>query len=70
MTSYERFHRDRFLELVPQPGRLTLDIGCGEGRLSRDLNAHGHTVIRVDGSPTMVGAVARPEDATLARRQH
>jgi hypothetical protein len=31
--SYRRFHRDRFLVLVPAPGRLTLDVGCREGRL-------------------------------------
>ena len=30
--SYWRFHRDAFFRLVPPPGRLTLDIGCGEGR--------------------------------------
>ena len=30
--SYWRYHREQFLELLPPPGRLTLDIGCGEGR--------------------------------------
>jgi SAM-dependent methyltransferase len=54
--SYWRFHRDRFLELVPAPGRLTLDIGCGEGRLSRDLAALGHTVVGIDPSPKVIGA--------------
>ena len=52
--SYWRFHRDRFLELLPPPGRLTVDVGCGEGRLARDLKALGHTVLAVDRSPTMV----------------
>src|SRR3990172_5088936 len=52
--SYWRHHRDQFLELVPPPGRLTLDVGCGEGRLSRDLKARGHTVIGLDSSPTMI----------------
>jgi len=37
--SYWRFHRDQFLELLPAPGRRMLDIGCSEGRLSRDLKA-------------------------------
>ena len=52
--SYWTFHRDAFLALLPGPGRLTLDVGCGEGRLGRDLAALGHRVIALDGSPTMV----------------
>jgi len=27
--SYEKFHRDAFLPLIPRPGRLTVDVGCG-----------------------------------------
>jgi len=62
--SYWRFHRDLFLELLPPPGRLTLDIGCGEGRLARDLKARGHTVVGIDASPTMVDH-AREADPEL-----
>jgi SAM-dependent methyltransferase len=51
--SYWRFHRDRFFALLPDPGRLTVDIGCGEGRVGRDLMAQGHRVAGVDGSPTL-----------------
>lgn len=54
--SYWLFHRDQFLELLPPPGRRTLDLGCGEGRLSRDLKALGHDVVAVDLSPVMVAA--------------
>jgi SAM-dependent methyltransferase len=54
--SYWRFHRERFLDLVPPPGRLTLDVGCGEGRVTRDLRALGHTVLGIDASETMVAA--------------
>jgi SAM-dependent methyltransferase len=67
--SYWHFHRDLFLELVPPPGRRTLDLGCGEGRLSRDLRRLGHEVVGIDASPTMVAAArdAAPEiDVTLA----
>lgn len=67
--SYWRFHRDLFLELVPGPGRRTLDLGCGEGRLSRDLKRLGHDVVGVDLSPGMVAAAreADPEiDVQLA----
>ena len=54
--SYWRFHRDAFLRLVPRPGAMTLDLGCGEGRLSRDLTSQGHGVVGVDASPTMLRA--------------
>jgi SAM-dependent methyltransferase len=61
--SYWRFHRGRFLSLVPEPGRLTLDIGCGEGRVARDLKVLGHRVLGVDWSFTMCRAAAtHPED--------
>jgi ubiquinone/menaquinone biosynthesis C-methylase UbiE len=59
--SYWRFHRDAFLPLVPPPGELTLDVGCGEGRLARDLKALGHRVVALDASPTMLAA-ARAAD--------
>ena len=52
--SYWRFHREPFLSLLPRPGRLTIDIGCGDGRVARDLKALGHNVVAVDVSPTMV----------------
>lgn len=54
--SYWRFHRDVFLEIVPAPSRRTLDLGCGEGRFSRDLAALGHDIVGVDVSPTMISA--------------
>jgi len=54
--SYWRFHRDQFLRLLPSPGRQTLDIGCGEGRLARDLKELGHRVVGIDSSPSLVAA--------------
>lgn len=62
--SYSRFHRDVFLPLIPAAGRKTLDLGCGEGRLSRDLRALGHDVVGVDVSPMMVEA-ARGADQEI-----
>jgi SAM-dependent methyltransferase len=59
--SYWRFHRDQFLELVPKPGRRTLDLGCGEGRLSRDLKRLGHQVVGVDVSPIMIAAAQQAD---------
>jgi SAM-dependent methyltransferase len=62
--SYPRFHRDQFLPLLPAPGRRTCDVGCGEGRLARDLAARGHRVVGIDASPTMV-ALARAADSSI-----
>jgi SAM-dependent methyltransferase len=54
--SYWRYHRDQFLDLVPSPARQTVDVGCGEGRLTRHLKELGHRTIGVDASPSMVAA--------------
>lgn len=54
--SYHRFHRDVFFDLLPPPGRATLDLGCGEGRVAADLARVGHAVVGVDRSPSMVAA--------------
>jgi ubiquinone/menaquinone biosynthesis C-methylase UbiE len=59
--SYWRFHRDAFLGSLPSPGRLTLDVGCGEGRVTRDLRAIGHRAVGVDQSAAMIAA-AREAD--------
>ena len=61
--SYWRFNRDLFLEVVPAPGRRTLDLGCGEGRLSRDLKALGHDVVGVDLSATMLASAFAADPA-------
>jgi SAM-dependent methyltransferase len=58
--SYWRY-RDVFFELLPAPGRATLDLGCGEGRVARDLRACGHRVTCIDASPTLLG-LAREAD--------
>ncbi len=60
--SYWTFHRERFLDLVPAPGRLTLDVGCGEGRVGRDLTERGHEVVGLDSSPTLVRACVEHRD--------
>jgi SAM-dependent methyltransferase len=57
--SYWRFHRDEFLTLVPKTSNLTVDIGCGEGRVGRDLVEHGHKqVFGIDCSLIMCHAAA------------
>ena len=51
-------YRDAFLALVPPPAGRTLEVGCGEGRVTRDLAARGHAVTALDASPTLVAAAA------------
>jgi SAM-dependent methyltransferase len=48
-------------ELLPPPGRATLDLGCGEGRVARDLKTHGYDVVGIDAAPTLV-RLAREAD--------
>lgn len=64
--SYWRFGRSAFFELLPPPGRLTVDLGCGEGRVSRDLVARGHRVISIDASAAMVRAAVTADPSIPA----
>lgn len=50
---YELLNKPEFLDLLPAPGERTLDVGCGEGRLARELTARGHAVIGFDGSESL-----------------
>lgn len=58
------FNLPAFLEIVPAPGRLTLDIGCGDGRVARELARLEHQVMGIDASPTLVRA-AREGDPPI-----
>jgi len=55
-------YRDAFFALVPPASGRALEIGCGEGRVSRDLTARGHRVTALDASPTLLDA-AREHDS-------
>lgn len=67
LDSYEKFHRAAFLPLIPGPGQLTVEVGCGEGRVSRDLRALGHRVLAIDLSLAMSRAAAtHPSDPVPA----
>ncbi|HEY7399970.1 MAG TPA: class I SAM-dependent methyltransferase [Actinomycetota bacterium] len=50
-----------FDEIVPAARDRTLDLGCGEGRVARDLAKRGHRVVGIDASPTLL-ASARDAD--------
>jgi SAM-dependent methyltransferase len=61
-----RFHLAQFLDLLPPPGRLTVDMGCGECRLGRVLAAAGHRVVGFDAAFAMVKAAADAPEACVA----
>jgi SAM-dependent methyltransferase len=53
-TSHDQTNLPALLDLLPAPGRATLDVACGEGRLTRHLRSLGHRIAGIDASPTMV----------------
>jgi SAM-dependent methyltransferase len=61
-------YRDAFLdEVLPAVGRATLEIGCGEGRVARDLTARGHRVTAIDASPSLVRAASAADPESVYR---
>jgi SAM-dependent methyltransferase len=56
------YYRDAFFELLPTPGPRTIELGCGEGRVARDLIERGHHVVGVEPARTLVRH-ARDADA-------
>jgi SAM-dependent methyltransferase len=59
--SFWHFNGEAFLSLLPSAARRTLDLGCGEGRLTRELKRLGHSVVGIDAAPSMV-RLAQAED--------
>ena len=57
------YYSSAFFDFLPPPGKATLEIGCGEGRVCRDLAARGHHVTGVDAAPTLV-RLAQEADST------
>ncbi|MDP9294507.1 MAG: class I SAM-dependent methyltransferase [Actinomycetota bacterium] len=51
-----RVSRPALLALPPAPGRLTIDVACGEGRLARVLRERGHHVVAVENSMALARA--------------
>jgi SAM-dependent methyltransferase len=52
-----------FEDIVPAPAGHTLEIGCGEGRVARDLRALGHEVFAIDAAPTLLRAAKDADPA-------
>ena len=64
--SHEEINFPPFLELLPPPGRATLDVGCGEGRVGAELQRIGHKVVGIDSSPRMVEFARERHEAIVA----
>lgn len=64
--SYQEVILPALISLLPPPGGLTLDLACGEGRLSRHLAKLGHRVVGIDASATLVTFAASHDNAEPA----
>jgi SAM-dependent methyltransferase len=56
--SYWYYRQTFFDDLVPSPKGCTLDLACGEGRVTRDLLQRGHRVVSVDAAYTLIRAAS------------
>jgi SAM-dependent methyltransferase len=67
--AHEEINLPALRALLPGPGpgcRRTLDLGCGEGRVSRYLRPAGYQVTGADAAPTVVRLAAGHPDAAPA----
>ena len=53
--AYWAYRTSFFDRIVPAAGAVTVELGCGEGRVSRDLRDRAHHPIGIELSPTLVG---------------
>jgi len=58
---FERYAPAFFEEVLPPRRGRTLEIGCGEGRVARMLRDHGHRVVAVEASPTLLRHAAEAD---------
>lgn len=65
-TAWERHRIRETVAAVPEGVRTIVDVGGGDGRVSRALAARGHDVLLLDGSQ---GALTRAPDLKRARCQ-
>lgn len=56
-------YREGFRAFVGPGAGPALDVGCGEGRVSRELTALGYAVTGVDAVPALVEAAAQARSA-------
>lgn len=56
--AYWYFRDAVFDAILPPPYGRALEVGCGEGRVTRDLVERGHDVVALDPADTLVRAAA------------
>lgn len=56
-------YREELRRYLPSPGRATLDLGCGEGRVARDLTDLGHHVTAVEPVAELLAAAEEADSA-------
>jgi len=61
--SFWQLNLPTLLALLPLPGEMTLDVGCGEGRVARALRERGHHVVGVESSPALAHAAREADPA-------
>jgi SAM-dependent methyltransferase len=60
-TYHWYYNLPAFVRLLPPPRGITVDVGCGEGRIGRELRVRGHRVIGVDFSEVLATLAAHGE---------
>lgn len=65
-STHDEINLPALMDLLPEPGNRTLDLGCGEGRLGRYLQSGGYRVAGVDAAPSMVRLAVSHEVAAPA----
>lgn len=60
------YYRDSFFDqLVPGPRGRCVEIGCGDGRVARDLVARGHEIAGIDSSLGLVRSAREAGSASF-----
>jgi SAM-dependent methyltransferase len=54
--------------VLPPPDGLVLEVGCGEGRVGRELLALGHRVVGIERSASLVHAAGRGDPGLIVVR--
>jgi SAM-dependent methyltransferase len=56
--AYWTYSEAFFDEVLPPAASRTLEVGCGEGRVARDLTTRGHAVVAVEPAASLAVAAA------------